>query len=288
MFSRIQSINLRTRASGKPRAASAISVISSRSCFSRASDRAGRRGHRCRVAASIWRPPRPAVLPRRAGPVVVVVEPSAKSRSACRHRPARAVSDWLLPMPLDGAAVHASVRAKASTEESRRCCRPEISRPAVACFRFVSSLQPFFSQLTILVEQPREPQLGRICRQAARCRSADDPPGEPADDLPNVFLEPADHDIVEHLLAAPARPGRSAEGQGSPAGRRSCWSARCAAWPRGRAGARTAPARSRMARVILESMAYFCAAGGRGVVGLVENQQRAGPEVAEPVAERAA
>ncbi len=41
-----------------------------------------------------------------------------------------------------------------------------------------------------------------------------------------------------------------------------------------------------MARVIFESMAYFAPLDGRGVVGLVEDQERAGAEVAEPVAER--
>ena len=38
----------------------------------------------------------------------------------------------------------------------------------------------------------------------------------------------------------PARPGRTAAGRGSPAGPRSCSSGRYAAWPTGRAGARTA------------------------------------------------
>ena len=46
-------------------------------------------------------------------------------------------------------------------------------------------------------------------------------------------------------------------------------------------------ARSRTARVICESMAYFWPLDGRGVVGLVENQQRAAAEVAQPVAQAA-
>ena len=53
MFCRIQSTSLRTRASGRPLAASAISVISSRSCFSRAKASVPA-DVVSRVAASIW------------------------------------------------------------------------------------------------------------------------------------------------------------------------------------------------------------------------------------------
>ena len=70
--------------------------------------------------------------------------------------------------------------------------------------------------------------------------------GEPALDGSEVLLEPADHHVFENFLLGPARRGRSAAGRGSPAGRRSCSSGRCAAWPRGTAGARTGrPGRGR-------------------------------------------
>ncbi len=71
------------------------------------------------------------------------------------------------------------------------------------------ALQAFFSQLTVLVEQDRETQLGGVGRQAAQVDLADDPLGEPSRDGPQVFLEATNHHGVEDFLSpdrdAPAK-----------------------------------------------------------------------------------
>ena len=90
MFSRIQSIELRTRASGRPRAASAISVISSSSACSAAPERSAVAS----AAAGSWPrwPPRPAPPPRPASSSSASSARSSSastppaSRSSCRRR----------------------------------------------------------------------------------------------------------------------------------------------------------------------------------------------------------
>ena len=144
-------------------------------------------------------------------------------------------------------------------------------------------LQAFFSQFPVLIEQDREAQLGGVGRQAAQVDLADDPPGEASGDGPKVFLEAADHHGVEDFLGpdrdAPAealgvedfeqcgeavrvpvvRGGRKKETVLEPA----CQIA-------------DGPGDLRIDRILR-------AARRGGVVGLVEDEQRSGPEVSEPV-----
>ena len=164
--------------------------------------RAGSRRRRGRLDLGVFlglrAPPRQSVARSSSLPT-----PSATSRS--RSRCARPSRPSRLAAPAAAATVRRwtrSVRANASTEESRRCCSPEISRPAAACLRLRLALEPLLAELGGTRRAARERRssgasAGRPSRSICltiRC-------GKPPCDLAEVLLEPADHDVVEQLLA---------------------------------------------------------------------------------------
>ena len=160
----------------------------------------------------------------------------------------------------------------------------EQGRGGLLAFRL--ALEPLLPQLPVLVEEDRQPQLGGVGRQAVEVDLPDDPLGKPAGDGPEVFLEPADHDGFEDLLGpdgdAPAEALRVEDfQQGGEA-------VRVAVVGRGREEQPVLEPPGQVADGAgdLRVDGVFRAAGRGGVVGLVEDQQRAGPEVAEPVAQR--
>ena len=178
------------------------------------------------------------------------------------------------------------VRANASIDDSRRCCRPVISRPAAACLRLGLAAEPLFAQLAVLVQQGRKPQLGGVGGQAVDVDLHDVTLGETALDLADVVLEPADHDVVEHLLldghaAAEALRVEDLQQGGEAVG--------VAVVRRGRQEQPMLEPRGQVADGPgdLRVDGVLLAAGRGGVVGLVQDEQRAAAEVAQPVAERA-
>ena len=228
------------RASPRPRASSATSVISSsKPVLFRI---------RCRpTPPPAWRP-RPGRLPPRANNSACCV---ARSSSASTPPPSRSSSrrldlrgDPLPPLPFDGAAMDAQSPGKrldggeqpllqAGDEQGGDGLLALGSRRAAAS-RGVGGTDPAAATAPVLGRLPE----GRRCRSAARCGA-----GNRADRrlLAEVFLEPADHHVVEKLLALHRHAAAEAlRDRGSPAGRRSCWNGRCAAWRRGTGGAQTA------------------------------------------------
>ncbi len=83
-------------------------------------------------------------------------------------------------------------------EDNKRCCNPVMSRPAAACLRRVSPLQPFLSKLPVFVQKTSQPQLGGVGREAVDIELQDAAHAETAERrLAEVVLEPADHDVVQ-------------------------------------------------------------------------------------------
>ena len=179
-----------------------------------------------------------------------------------------------------------SVRANASTEESSRCWSPEISNAAAACLRFVSLLSRSSRSSRYWSRRTESRSSGVSGGRPLEVDLADDPLGEPAGDGPEVFLEPADHHVFEELLGpdghAPAESLRVEDFQQG-----------------GEAVGVAVVGRGREEQPVLEPPGQvadgpgdlrvdgvFRAARRGGVVGLVEDEQRAGAEVAQPVAQR--
>ena len=113
---------------------------------------------------------------------------SARPFSHCRSTVAR----WTLRL-----------RAKASIDESSRCCRPTTSSPAAAWAPSGGAREALLARRAVLIEQTGEHELGRIVGQAVdydshrRSRF-----GKPPWTVPDVLLEPPHHDVFEGLLAA--------------------------------------------------------------------------------------
>ena len=61
--------------------------------------------------------------------------------------------------------------------------------------------EPLLPHGPVLVQKPREHQLRRIFREPVELDSADLPDREPSLHVPDVLLEPADHDLLEGRLA---------------------------------------------------------------------------------------
>ena len=241
------------------------------------------------VAASNWAPPSAAAPPRSASarssslptpPREQIEQPSAAASgagsAACSAAAARRCGGG-----------RASVRANASTDDSSRCCRPEIEQRRGGLLALRLALQPLLAQLAVLVEQRGQPQLRGVGGQAVDVDLLDDcRSGKPPCDRADVLLEPADHDVVEELRAldrhAAAEPLRVEDLQ---QGREAVG---VAVVRRGRQEQPVLEPRGQVADGAgdLRVDGVARAAGRGGVVRLVEDQQRAGPEVAEPVAQR--
>ena len=178
------------------------------------------------------------------------------------------------------------MRANASTEESSRCCSPEISKAAVACLRFVSLLSRSSRSSRYWSSSTERRSSGVSGGRPLEVDLPDDPLGESSRDGPEVLLEPADHDRVEDFLGPDGDAPAEALGvedfeQGGEAVR----------VPVVRRGREEQPVLEPAGQVAdgpgdLRVDGVLRAARRGGVVGLVEDEQRAGPEVAEPVAER--
>ena len=250
MCSRIQSISLRTRASGRPRAASAISVISSSSCLSRASvsvladdevSPSGRLDLGVLLGLKF-------VLGERGAVVVAVDALGEQERARPTRRSGRAVPRRLLPAAAGrcgdgpGACGRTPRRTRADAAAARRSARPR--RPACASSRRSAALRAVRRYWSRSTESRSS---GVVGRQAVDVDLRTTRLGKPPSTARMSSLSRRTMTSSSMLRLAPARRGRIAAGRGSPAGRRSCWSGRCAAWPRGTGGARTArPGRGRL------------------------------------------
>ena len=201
------------------------------------------------VAASTWASSSACkFLLGECGPVVVAADAVGDSRSNGSHRVGAARSfAGRFPLPLDRPAMDAQRAGERLDRGEQSLLQPGDQQAGGGLLAFASRRSSrCFAQLAVLVEQRGQAQLGGVGRQAVDVDLHDAALGEAALNLAEVLLEPADHDVVEHLLLRRARRGRTAAGRGSPAGPRSCSSGRCAAWPRGTADARTAgPGRGR-------------------------------------------
>jgi len=143
------------------------------------------------------------------------------------------------------------------------------------------------SQRGVAVEKLCEAQLGGVGREAVDIHLDDLAPREVARDLAEVALEAPDHDGVEKLrplhrdAAAEAERVEQLEERGE--------AVRVAVVGRGREEEAVLEAGREVADGLRESRVdgVLRPRGGRGVVRLVEDEKRAGLEVAQPVAERA-
>ena len=124
-----------------------------------------------------------------------------------------------------------SVRAKASIDESNRCCNPVISKPAAACLRLFSPLSRCSRRRTVFVEQCRQLQFGGVFRKSLDVELDNVTLRKAALNLANVVLESANHDVIERLLRDRARHDRTVADREFQAERKNCWSVRCAALP---------------------------------------------------------
>ena len=179
-----------------------------------------------------------------------------------------------------------SVRAKLRSRRAAVAAGRRSSRPAAACLRLVSPSSRSSRSSRYWSSRPRAAARG-VGRQAVDVDLHDDALRETAlDGSRRSSLSRRTMTSSSSFLLVTGTPRQKRCGS-----RISSRAEKLLEWPlcgvaerKSRCSNRAA--RSRTARVIFESMAYFCAARRGGVVGLVEDQQRAGPEVAEPVAQR--
>ena len=222
------------------------------------------------------------------GPVVVVADSRQPSRSSwpavagAAAFPAWASSHWRWTVR----RWTRSVRANASIDDSSRCWRPEINRPAAACFRLVSPAsrcsrsvrysssraerrssgasggRPSMSICTTF-RFGNPPRISRMSSLSRRTMTSS-----------SIFLLDR-HAAAEPLGVEDFQQGREAVGVAVV-----------------RRGGEEQPVLEPRRQVAdgagdLRVDGVLLAAGRGGVVGLVEDQQRAAAEVAQPVAQRA-
>src|SRR5208337_2402181 len=243
---------------GNTLAASAISVISSRSCFSRAKE-CGRAGVVPRVTASIW-----------------VSSPawSSSSESVARSAslsmpPAKrdGIPAWLFGLVCSFPVASNcrctvrrwtwSVRANASTEDSRRCCSPEISRAALACLRLVSSFRR--SSLSSRYWSSRTERrssgvlAGRPLRSIWRMTRLGNPPATAR----RSSLSRRTITASRTFLARTGTPRQKRCGSRISSSAEKLFECPLCGVAERNSRCSNRPAKSRMARVIFESIAYF-------------------------------
>ena len=142
-----------------------------------------------------------------------------------------------------------------------------------------------FAQCPVLVKQGRQTQLGGIRRQAVDVDLHDLPLWKSAHHLADVVLEPPDHDVFQHLLVD---RHAAAEPLGIEDFQQSRKAVRVAVVRRGGEEQSVLEPRGQVADGAgdLRVDGVLLAAGGSGVVGLVEDQQRAAAELTQPCAKR--
>ena len=147
-------------------------------------------------------------------------------------------------------------------------------RRGLARLRLVA--QALGPQLRVLVEQARERQLGRVLRQAVDVDLHDLAVREALRDLPQVLLQPPDHHLVEQLR--PLHRDAAAEAVRVEQLQQRREAVRVAVVRRRRQEQPMLEARREVAHRPRQHRVdrVLGAAGRRGVVGLVEDQQRAG------------
>ena len=260
MCSRIQSTSLRTRASGRPRAASAMSrhLVEQRLLARE------RRRRRRRPPSRRGRLDLRVLLGRE-----LVLGQRRRGR---RRRPAPSASSVERAAALGVGAAGLLLRQCARRSGGGRagCGRtPRSRRAAAAAGRRSSSAAAACARLRLaLAAAPRaaaryssssvgQPQLGRVGRQAVDVDLLDDrASGSRPAMLAEVLLEPADHDVVEQLRARTGTPRQNRCGS-----RISSRAEKLFEWPLCGVAERNSRcskrgARSRTARVSCESMAY--------------------------------
>ena len=219
------------------------------------------------------------------GPVVVVVDALGEEgwHTGMAVRPGLLLPGRI-PLPLHRAAVDAERAGERFHRGQQTLLQPGNQQGRASLLALGLVFQAFFSQFPVLVEQDRETQLGCVGRQAAQVDLADDPLGEPSGDGPKVFLEPADHHGVEDFLGpdgdAPAEALRVEDFE-------QCGEA--IRVPVVRGGRKEEPVLEPACQVAdgpsdLRIDGILRTARRGSVVGLVEDEQRPGPEVADPVA----
>ena len=256
--------------------------------------RAPRRPAASAPAARRWRP-RPGRLPPArssssgsVGAVVVAADAARRAGRAGRPAPARPGRLGLLPLPLDGAAVDVEGAGERLDGGQQPLLQPgdRAAPPPPACAWSRPAAAPR-AAARYSSSSAESRSSGASAGRPSMSICATTRSGKPPCDLADVLLEPADHDVVEQLLAldrhAAAEPLRVEDLQQG-----------------GEAVGVAVVRRGRQEQPVLEARGQVAdgpgdlrvdgvprAAGRGGVVGLVEDEQRAGPEVAEPVAQRA-
>ncbi len=222
MFSSIHASSFLTRSSGRLRHRSAISskrsTKASRARRAPRSHHPGQQSRRAWLRAKLHR--RPILRVGVAHRLLVGLGLGGERTLKALHGTAIRVGECSPLQRLSSPRLWTlSVRANASIEERRRCCRPMMTSAAAACCARVRSLSNPSRRVAIFVEQAGEEKFGRSLRQAVNVDLRHDAAGETALDRANVVLEPADHDLVElagahrHAAAEPLRVEKLEQGR---------------------------------------------------------------------------
>ena len=178
------------------------------------------------------------------------------------------------------------LRAKASIDERRRCCRPTTSSPAAACARREVLAKRSSRAVRYSSSRRDSTSSGASAGRPSMATRSTIALREAALDVADVLLETAHHDVLERLLAAHLDAAREAVRVEQLEQRREA--VRVAVVRRRREEEAVLEAAGEVADRARELRldAVAPAARGRGVVGLVEDQQAPGQQRPEPLAHR--
>ena len=171
-------------------------------------------------------------------------------------------------------------------DDSSRCCNPVMSKPAAACLRLVSPFSRYSRSWRYSSRSANKRSSGASAGSPSMSNCTTLRFGKAALDFADVVLEPANHHVVEHPFldrhaTAESLRVEDLQERGEAVG--------VAVVRRGRQEQAVLETRGQVANGTgdLRVDGVLLPAGRRGMVGLVQDQQRAAAEVAQPIAQRA-
>ena len=201
----------------------------------------------------------------------------------CGHH---ALAVRLVPLTLNRATVDSQRPGKGFDRRQQPLLQARDQQTGGGLFPLGFALQTLLAQLPVLVQQGGQPQLRCVRGQAIDVYLDYLAFGKAALDLADVFLQTADHDVLQHLLAdryAAAEPLRVQDFQQG-----------------GKAVRVAVVRRGRQEQPVLETRRQFAdrprdlridrvllAAGRSRVVRFVQDEQRPAAELAQPIQQRA-